>query len=93
MLVLGQRKKEGNKMTTYTQSQILTVDGIDFDAILWFDDSDNTVDIEASGMVQSQYLAYPGSSLVEVEANVYTVPISEMDWQFEQVARKAMAKA
>lgn len=80
-------------MTTYTQTQTIIVDLIPFDATMWFDESDMTVDIEATGLVQSQYLYYPGSSLVEVEANVYTVPISEWDTHFEKVARDAMAKA
>lgn len=80
-------------MNTITQTQTITVDGVDFDATLWFDSSDNTVDIEATASVRSQYLYYPGSSLVEVEANVYTVPISEWDAHFERVARSAMATA
>ena len=75
------------------QTQTLTVDGVDFDATLWFDESDNTVDIEATALVQSQYLYYPGSSLEEIEANVYTVPVSEWDTHFEIVARAAIAAA
>jgi hypothetical protein len=78
---------------TITQTQTIYVDLVPFEATLWFDESDNTVDIEASASVQSQYLAYPGSSLVEVEANVYTVPIAEWDAHFMQVARDAIAQA
>ena len=71
------------------QTQTLTVDGVDFDATLWFDESDMTVDIEASGLVFSKYLG-KGSTPIEVEANVYTVPIAEWDNHFEAVARSAM---
>jgi len=83
---------KGNTMTI-TQSQTITIDGVDFDATLWFDESDMTVDIEARAYVQSRYLAYPGSSLVPVDANVYTVPISEWDIHFEPIARRLMATA
>lgn len=80
-------------MATITQTQTIFVDLVPFDATLWFDESDMTVDIEAIGRVQSQYLYYPGSTLVDVEANVYTVPIAEWDIHFESVARAAMAQA
>ena len=80
-------------MTTITQTQTIYVDLVPFEATLWFDESDMTVDIEATAMVQSQYLYYPGSTLVDVEANVYTVPIAEWDTHFEKVARDAMAQA
>lgn len=80
-------------MTTITQTQTIFVDMVPFEATLWFDESDMTVDIESYAMIQSQYLYYPGSSLVEVEANVYTVPISDWDTHFERVAREAMSVA
>lgn len=80
-------------MTTITQTQTVYVDMIPFEATMWFDESDMTVDIEATAMVRSKYLAYLGSSLVEVEANVYTVPISEWDTHFEAMALAAMATA
>ena len=87
MLGVTEREKE---MTTYTQTQTIYVDLVPFEATLWFDESDMTVDIEAWASVQSQYLYYPGSSLVDVEANVYTVPIAEWDTHFEAAARAAM---
>lgn len=80
-------------MTTITQTQTLTVDGVDFDATLWFDESDMTVDIEATSCIMSKHLYYPGSSLVEIEACVYTVPISEWNVHFEREARAAIAAA
>lgn len=78
---------------TITQTQTITVDGVDFEATLWFDAEDNTVDIEARAYVQSRYLAYPGSTLVPIDANVYNVPVSEWDAHFEPVARRLMATA
>ena len=75
---------------TIVQTQTIFVDLIPFEATLWFDESDMTVDIEAWGLVQSKYLG-KGSSPIEVEANVYTVPIAEWDTHFEAVARSAMA--
>lgn len=48
-------------MATITQTQTIFVDLVPFDATLWFDESDMTVDIEATAQVQSQYLYYPGS--------------------------------
>lgn len=74
------------------QTQTLTVDGVDFDATLWFDESDMTVDIEATALVQSQYLG-KGSSPVEVTAHVYTVPIAEWDTKWMPLARVAIATA
>lgn len=79
-------------MTTYTQTQTIFVDLVPFEATLWFDESDSTVDIEATAQVQSQYLG-SGSTPVEVEANVYTVPIAEWDTYFENAALAAMAQA
>lgn len=79
-------------MTTYTQTQTIYVDLVPFEATLWFDDSDDTVDIEATAMVQSKHLVYPQSSLVEVEANVYTIPISLWETHFEATARAAMSE-
>ena len=78
---------------TITQTQTIFVDLVPFEATLWFDESDMTVDIESRAFVQSRYLAYPGSSLVPVDANVYTVPISDWDIHFESVARRLMATA
>ena len=79
-------------MTTYTQTQTIFVDMVPFEATLWFDESDSTVDIEATAQVQSKYLS-AGSTLIDIDANVYTVPISEWDTHFENVARAAMAQA
>lgn len=76
-----------------TQTQTVTVDMIPFHCTMWFDETTNTVDIESWALVRSQYLAYPGSSLVEVEANVYEVPISEWDSVFESMALSAIATA
>lgn len=78
---------------TIVQTQTIFVDLVPFEATLWFDESDMTVDIEARAYVQSRYLSYLGSSLVPVDANVYTVPISEWETHFEPVARRLMATA
>lgn len=75
------------------QTQTLTVDGVDFDATLWFDESDNTVDIEAYAVLPSlSPVTFPDATR-ECEANVYTVPISEFDTHFEIAARAAIAAA
>lgn len=80
-------------MTTYTQTQTIYVDLVPFEATLWFDESDMTVDIESMAWVQSKWLTYPGSTLVPVDACVYTVPISEWDIHFETEARAAIKAA
>lgn len=54
----------------------LTVNGVVFNVKCW-EYSDNTCDVELYGLAESQYLYYPGSSLVEVELNA-TVRTSHM---------------
>lgn len=78
-------------MTTYTQSETITVDGIDFRAILWFDDSDDTVDIESFAVVATPVEGTKWSNYTEVEANIYTVPIATWDSEFVEAARAAIA--
>ena len=83
---------KGNTMTVI-RSWIINIDGVDFDATLWLDESDNTVDIEAVASVQSQHLYYPGSSLVPALVSIYTVPMDQWQSAFANAARNAIATA
>ena len=80
-------------MSVYTRTDTVTVKGVQFEAILWIDHSDMTVDVEASALVQSKYLAYPGSSLVPLEVNVYSLPLGDWLSHFEPSALAAIAAA
>jgi hypothetical protein len=80
-------------MTTQVKKETFSIDGVTFEATLWHDLLDNTVDVEATALMQSQYLYYPGSSLVSVEANVYTVPAQEWQEHILPIAIAAMAAA
>ena len=74
-----------------TIQQTITIDGVDFAATMWVDTADNTVDIEAVASVQSQFLYYPGSTLVPALVSIYTVPMDQWQSAFANAARNAIA--
>lgn len=80
-------------MSVYTKTNTVTVNGIKFEAILWIDYEDMTVDIESSALVESKYLAYPGSTLVPIDVNVYSLPLGDWLSHFEPAALAAIAAA
>lgn len=78
-------------MTITTQKQVIYVDNVPFEATLWFDESDDTVDIEAMGYVLSQYLD-PRSSLENVFVACYGIDASNWGYAFEKAAQQAMSE-
>ena len=76
-----------------TQSRTITVEGVPFTATMWVDLFDSTVDVEATAYVQSQHLHYPGSTLVPVEVDIYTVPMDGWEDAFVKAAMPAISAA
>lgn len=80
-------------MSVYTRTDSVTVNGVQFEVVLWIDMSDMTVDVEAEGLCKSRYLTYPGSTLVDVSAHAYGLPLGDWLSHFEPIAIDAMSKA
>jgi hypothetical protein len=69
----------------------LTFSGIPFSVKCWEHDG-NECDLEMSAMVESQYLHYPGSSLVEIQVDA-TVRTSHMVLDLFPMVDAALAAA
>ncbi len=80
-------------MSVYTRTDTVTIEGVQFDVVLWVDQSDMTVDVEAEALCESQYLYYPGSSLVEVSCGAYGLPLNDWLSHFKPFAIEALSKA
>lgn len=79
-------------MSVYTRTDTVTVEGVQFDAILWIDQEDMTVDVESSALVKSKYLSYPESTLIDLKVNAYGLPLGDWLSHFEPLAVAAMRK-
>ena len=85
-----EQNERGSKMSEYSEF-ILTFDGVTFDVKCWVY-SDSECDVEMFAMVESQYLAYPGSSLVPVEVDA-TVRTSHIFADLLPMVEAALAAA
>lgn len=79
-------------MSVYTRTDVVTIKGVQFDVNLWIDESDMTIDVEGEAQCESQYLYYPGSTLVDVSAHAYGLPIGDWLSHYEPIAISAMSE-
>jgi hypothetical protein len=77
-------------MSEYSEF-VITFHGVPFDVKCWVY-SDSECDVEMLGMVESQHLYYPGSSLVPVEIDA-TVRTSHMVADLFPMVEAALAAA